>query len=279
MLFRLSHALCYTYEAPVLLAPQLLHLHPRPGLHLHVSSYALQISPQPSQVVLKLDAEGNPCHLLWFAGTPTDRLSIQMQATVENTLGNVFDFVIYPFENQQLPVTYTPEEQHLLQLYLKDSLPAEVHSFAARQAAEANGQTLPFLTGLNQTIRRSFHYEIREEGPARLPAETLALRSGSCRDYAVLYAACCQAQGLAARFVSGYYHGSPDEPQYLHAWAEVYLPGAGWRGFDPTQNLVAGLHHLPLAASALPERVSPLTGVYRGEAASRLQAMVQVNRL
>ena len=109
-------------------------------------------------------------------------------------------------------------------------------------------------------------------------------RKGSCRDYAVLFSALCRALGLATRFVSGYYVGVapvdvPNQTHHLHAWVEVYLPGGGWRGYDPTQHEVVAGNHIPLAASCLPEEITPVFGSYRGSATSELITKVSIERV
>jgi transglutaminase-like putative cysteine protease len=123
------------------------------------------------------------------------------------------------------------------------------------------GQPISFLTELNAQIHRECQYQIRETGAALPPGVTWSQRSGSCRDYAVLFAEACRAVGLAARFVSGYQEGDPDRrDRHLHAWAEVYLPGGGWRGFDPTQHAAVGDHYIALVASPLSTYTAPLSG-------------------
>jgi transglutaminase-like putative cysteine protease len=144
--------------------------------------------------------------------------------------------------------------------------------------------TSDYLSALNEFISSNFAYEIREEGNPNKPEFTLINRKGSCRDYAVLFSALCRAMGLATRFVSGYYIGVapvdvPNQTHHLHAWVEVYLPGGGWRGYDPTQHEVVSGNHIPLAASCLPEEITPVHGSYRGAASSLLTTNVFIERI
>ena len=137
---------------------------------------------------------------------------------------------------------------------------------------------------INEFIFKNFAYEIREEGAPNTPEVTLLSRKGSCRDYAVLFSALCRAMGLATRFVSGYYTGAapvdlPNQTHHLHAWVEVFLPGGGWRGYDPTQHEVVSGNHIPLAASCLPEEITPVYGTYRGAATSILTTNVFIERI
>jgi transglutaminase-like putative cysteine protease len=122
---------------------------------------------------------------------------------------------------------------------------------------------------LNQRIYDLVKVVIREDGEAYAPDETLRRREGACRDLAWLFVACCREAGLAARFVSGYQAGDPDtKDRYLHAWAEVYLPGGGWSGFDPTLGLAVADQHVVIAAAATPAGAAPVCGSFRGTGAT-----------
>ena len=136
----------------------------------------------------------------------------------------------------------------------------------AREVAQATGgDTLAFLGELNARLHRNLCVNARHEPGIRRPDQTLALGSGACRDAALVFIAACRATGIPARFLSCYQGDSPDGPEHdLHACAEVYLPGAGWRGFDPTLGLAVADTHLALCASPEPELTAPVTGTFRG---------------
>jgi transglutaminase-like putative cysteine protease len=142
----------------------------------------------------------------------------------------------------------------------------DVAAWAADQAAAVGGGATDFLVHLAATIHREFHHIGRPDGEALPPSQTLALRSGACRDTALLYVAACRSQGLAARFVSGYsMHHPPEVSEHeLHAWAEVYVPGGGWRGYDPSLGLAVADGHVVLAAAPDPRLAAPFSGHYRG---------------
>jgi transglutaminase-like putative cysteine protease len=166
-----------------------------------------------------------------------------------------------------------------LQSYLnRKGVTTYVDQTARQIAASVNWDTSSFLSELNKFIH-SFAYEIREEGDAYSPEKTLLERRGSCRDYSVLFMAMCRALGIASKFVSGYYFSDPNQPQYLHAWVNVYLPGGGWRGYDPTQNCLVSGRHIPLATSAMPNLISPIHGTFRGSAQSVFKAEVSVRKI
>jgi len=127
-------------------------------------------------------------------------------------------------------------------------------------------ETFMLLNQINRAIADGFRYQMREEPGVQPPAQTLECNSGSCRDFAALLMDACRHLGLASRFVSGYLHtpGSNTGNAATHAWAEVYLPGAGWKGFDPTSGEVTGNHHIAVAVARHPEAVPPVAGSYLG---------------
>jgi transglutaminase-like putative cysteine protease len=135
-----------------------------------------------------------------------------------------------------------------------------------QQGLEASGETYVLLDRLNRAIGKALGYAVREEPGVQSPAQTLERGQGSCRDYAALFMEACRHLGLAGRFVSGYLHAPATEAGRgaTHAWAEVYLPGAGWKGFDPTGGEVAGARHIPVAVARHPERIPPVAGSFRG---------------
>ncbi|MCB0549014.1 MAG: transglutaminase family protein [Phaeodactylibacter sp.] len=269
------HRLLYQYEAPVLLGPQRLNLWPRLSLHQRLIGHQLKISPEPSGLYSELDAEGNPSHWAYFNG-PADQLEIVLEMTVDCPPFDPHYFIIYPFEAAQLPFTYSGLLEQLLEIYKGPPFfePA-ITEWASNLLSEAAGQTVAFLTLLCQRIHEGFTYTLREEGPPHDPLDTFLNRRGSCRDLSTLMVAACQSVGLAARFVSGYaWTDREDAKNELHAWVEVYLPGAGWRGFDPTQGSAVSRRHVAVAASAYPERTAPVLGSYIGSAASTLKTEV-----
>lgn len=276
MNLRIHHQLLYQYSSAVKLDPHVLYLHPQPRPYLHVSRYNLLIEPTPTRLVQNMDVEGNVQHIVYYQ-QPTEQLIISAEIEITNSSGNPFNFLLYPFETLRLPIKYSETVRKLLQPYLVlEGVTTLVDQMARQLAAQVNWETMRFFTHLNAFICNNFAYEVRDEGSHLPPEHTLISRKGSCRDYVALYMAVCRTLGVAARFVSGYYYGQPDAPQYLHAWAEVYLPGAGWRGFDPTQNCMAGENHIPLASSSIPERVTPVWGTYRGSAKAHLLTQVSI---
>ncbi len=284
MITKIKHELTYKYSHGVYLEPHILYLHPRKSSLLTVLDFSLVVDPTPVQTSKNLDPEGNIQNILFFK-EPVENLSIKMNAVVETTEFNPFDFVFFPFDSKSLPLIYTHSYQKTLAPYLGlDGVTTLVDQTARQIASQGKWSTSTYLGNLNEFIFKQFAYEIREEGSPNLPEQTLIARKGSCRDYAVLFSAMCRALGLATRFVSGYYTGIapvdiPNQTHHLHAWVEVYLPGGGWRGYDPTQHEVVSGNHIPLAASCLPEEITPVFGTYRGSATSLLGTNVFIERI
>lgn len=271
MHLHVRHDSAYSYDHPVSLGPQTLYLYPRMYPYQRLLRYELLIDPIPSRIVRNIDVEGNVQQLVYF-DQPTNYLNVRVEVELESKEFNLFDFVLFPFETERVPFRYSTPEQDLLLPYLERvGVSERVESWARQLAAQANWQTVAFLMTLNQTIR-DFTYEIREVGAPYPPEQTLTLMRGSCRDYTTLFIASCRSLGIAARFVSGYLFGNPQQEHQLHAWVEVYLPGAGWRGFDPTEGLVVGNRHVFLTSTAKPELAAPISGTFKGQAMSTLHS-------
>jgi transglutaminase-like putative cysteine protease len=281
MTLKIVHELDYQYSNGVFLEPHYLYIHPKKSSLLSVISYQLDITPQPSSIVKNLDAVDNIQHIIFFKDI-TSSLNIKLTSIVETTEFNPLSFIYHPFESSFLPIKYSDALTKVLSPYLvKDGITTLIDQTARQLAASVDWNTTSFLTALNTYINQ-FAYEVREDGLPHSPEATLLNRYGSCRDYSVLYMALCRALGIAARFVSGYYYVEPEAPnqqQYLHAWVEVYLPGGGWRGFDPTQNCLVSGNHVPVGASAIPQMITPIFGTFRGNASGVFEAKVSVEEV
>lgn len=277
MNLKVRHALHYTYSEPVRLDPHTLYIYPRTYPHQKVVDYSLQITPAPSKVVMNVDAEGNAQQIAYFNPDLIRELVVTSEMTISLGQVNVFDFVLYPFATQKLPFLYEDREFKYLIPYLnKDGVTHDVNVFARFIADQSEWQTVPFLVTLSRYICENFSYSRRDSGVAYPPDETLKTKSGSCRDYSRLFISACRSLGVAARFVSGYLYGNPMQAHELHAWVEVFLPGAGWRGFDPTEGRAIINNHISLGASADFDRLAPVMGSYRGMANAVLETQVDI---
>lgn len=273
MRFRVVHSTDYLYDAPVALGPHIVRLQPRADGTLRLVGHELRVAPEPVMRSVGLDLNGNIVTHLWFAGTTT-RLSVESAFEVETLRTNPFDFVPAAAA-ARLPVDGPPE---LAACRAPRDQLADAVVALSDQLANACGQdTLRFLTTLNARLFETIEHDVRHYGEAYPPEKTLALGIGACRDIAMLFLAACRAQGLAGRFVSGYQAHSKRRERYLHAWPEVYLPGGGWRGFDPTRGLSIGDTHVAVAAAPVPAGAMPIEGSIIGAAQSRLTYHISID--
>ncbi len=270
-----QHQSSYRYPEPAALGPQLLRLRPANHARARVESYGLRVE-QPGEIRWQLDPSGNHVARLTFKdGVRIDRLDVLVELAVDIRPINPFDFYLDD-RAREVPFGYPREMEKDLAPFLETGDP----SFATGPLFEAflagvtrEGATVPLVSELCLAVNQRVRYVIREESGIFTPEETLAESRGSCRDSAVLLIAVLRRLGLAARFVSGYLiqltdEGMiPDAPKGvgrdvvdLHAWTEVYLPGAGWVGLDATSGLFCGEGHIPLACVAHPPFAAPLEG-------------------
>lgn len=268
MRYKIVHNTTYCYTQVVKLEPHTVRLRSRTDVTQALRSFAIEVDPEPAGISDIIDWEGNNLFRIWFQ-EPTDKLRISVSSEVETFRVNPFNYLLEPWAIK-LPIDYPASLLCQLQHYFQPlGTPTAIDPFAASLAREiwhkANGQTTTFVSQLNQRIYEHCQQEVRETGPP-LPASVVwNERSGSCRDLAMLYIEVCRAMGLAARFVSGYQEGDPDQSDRdLHGWAEVYLPGAGWRGYDPSLGLAVSDRHIVLVASAIQQHTTPIHGIVRG---------------
>lgn len=257
MRIRVRHLTSYRYSAPVRLGPQRLRLLPRDhGVVVREASIA--VDPMPATREEGIDLFGNRVVDVACDGV-TDRFVVESSFEVE-TSAPMATPILPP-----LPWAAPPADDFAIYRDTSD-LDASVQAFAAELAAAGGGHPMSFLERLNEALFSSTNRYIRGSGYAQTPAETLALGSGACRDVTVLFMAAARAQGIAARFVSGYQARAetPDGRRHLHAWPEVYLPGIGWRGFDPTHGLPAIDGHIAVAAGPDQRATMPVEGGFYG---------------
>ncbi len=269
MRIAVTHSTSYRYDAPVTQEPHTFRLRPRTDASQRLLSFQMQISPMPAGQSECLDRDGNVVLEAWF-DVPMTELAVQSSFEVETLRENPFDFLLSG--DGKLPLA--PDAA--MAVYLEPASDV-VSDFARMVAAQDGYSLLPFLTALNSELYGGFGHDVREHGPAHPPEHTLAERTGTCRDLAVLFCAACRSLGVPARFVSGYALGAESEDQSdLHAWAEVYVPGGGWRAYDPAQGLAVTTSHITVAAAADPLQAAPVSGNYRGAARAALQFAIAI---
>jgi transglutaminase-like putative cysteine protease len=270
MLLRIDHITEYRYRKSVGLTPHRLRLHPRglPGLRILRSE--LRIHPGEHTLRWSLDAEGNVIGLVTFPNE-SDRLRIESTLLLEQQITNPFDFLLEG-RALRLPLSYDERERQFLTPFLQSSDPESAREISLLlepflRGVSARDLTLDFLTAFNRAIPALFRYSLRHEPGVQTAEETITRREGTCRDFAHLFIESVRTAGLAGRYVSGYLCSSPGaiREDHTHGWCEVYLPGAGWRGFDPTNGVLAGAHHVAVATSLLAGDIPPVEGSYCGE--------------
>ena len=267
----LHHTTRYRYDRPVSLSPHIIRLRPAPHCRTPILSYSLRLTPHKHFINWQQDPHGNYLARLLFP-EKTQELSIEVDLVAEMSVLDPFNFFLEP-SAETSPFRYEPWLGKELAPFL-ELLPVgpKLREFLGTISREAR-RTNDFLVHLNRRLAKEITYIIRLEPGVQTAEETLTLGSGSCRDTGWLLVQVLRHLGLAARFVSGYLiqlapdvkslegpAGPSSDFTDLHAWAEVYLPGAGWIGLDPTSGLLAGEGHIPLAATPGPFSAAPVTG-------------------
>lgn len=276
MRFEVSHLTRYTYERPVLLEPLIVRLRPRSDIFQRLVSFDLAVDPQPEGMSEMVDAEGNALSQVWFLGVAS-MLALRTTFAVDTLRTNPYDYIVLDPDSLRVPMNYDVADRRALAHYLEPPGDPEVQAFAKDVLAASAGGATSFLGELCQRIS-SMTQEVRPTGNPMPAGQTLAMRRGACRDMAVLFIEACRAVGIAARFVTGYEMSDPGgNERDLHAWAEVYLNGAGWRGYDPAQGLAVADRHVAVAAAAGPAEAAPTHGSFRGtNVASTMETLITV---
>jgi uncharacterized protein (DUF2126 family) len=267
----LNHVTHYRYDRRVSLGPQLIRLRPAPHSRTRILSYSQRITPGEHFINWQQDPEANYLARV-VVPDKTAELRIEIDLTAEMAVLNPFDFFLDEYAGH-FPFDYQPAERRELAPYLVTHAATPRFGEYLAGLSRQRVRTIDFLVGLNQQLAKDIRYLIRMEPGVQTPEQTLGNASGSCRDSGWLLVQLLRHMGLAARFVSGYLiqlaadvkaldgpSGPPADFTDLHAWCEVYLPGAGWIGLDPTSGLLAGEGHIPLACTPEPSSAAPVSG-------------------
>lgn len=282
--YKIVHNTQYCFNGQVQLQPHTLRLRPKEGHELRIESSKLVISPS---AVLRWhqDAEGNSVATATFVES-TSMLTVQSEITIQQYNQSPFDFLVADYA-VDYPFHYNNNDSVLLSPYMwvNDNESSILANWINNiwQSGEII-QTFALLIRLNQRIYHSLSYQSREEEGVQSAEQTLSFCSASCRDSAALFITAARQLGFAARFVSGYmYSYSTSNPQgqsgTTHAWAEVFIPGAGWKGFDPSTGNIVGPEHIAVAVARLPESVPPISGAFNGVLGANMMVNVWVTEL
>lgn len=254
-------------------------LRPREGHEVHIEQSLLKISPAHSVRFIQ-DVYGNSIAVVDFT-EQTSELTVYSEVVLDHYESDPFDFQIEPVA-VWYPFFYPYETFLELSVLIQPVYPGDalhVQEWVRRFWQPGRMvETLALLQDLNRHINSGLSYKIRDEPGVQSPAQTLTGGSGSCRDFATLFIEACRGLHLAARFVSGYIlAGGPlGAGASTHAWAEVYLPGVGWKGFDPTLGVLTTAQHVPVAVSRHPELAMPISGMFYGPSSAFVDMRVNV---
>ncbi|MGC4028032.1 MAG: transglutaminase family protein [Steroidobacteraceae bacterium] len=286
----LHHLTHYRYDQPVVLAPQILRLHPAPHSRTKVLSHSLRVTPQRHFVNIQQDPYGNVLARFVFP-EPVSELKIEVDLVADMTVYNPFDFFVEE-EAETWPFEYPEALREDLSIYRRAEPAGELLERFLQGVDRSRQNTVNFVTALNARVQREIGYIVRMEAGVQTPEQTLARAQGSCRDSGWLLVQVLRHLGFASRFVSGYLiqlkpdlvsldgpPGTDHDFTDLHAWCEVYIPGAGWVGLDPTSGLLTGESHIPLAATPHYRNAAPIAGSYSGTARVAFEFDMRVSRL
>ncbi len=285
----LNHVTHYKYDRPIKIGAQVVRLRPAPHCRSNVVSYSLKVEPAQHFINWQQDPFANYLARLVFPEKTTE-FKVTVDLVVEMAVYNPFDFFLEP-EAENFPFQYNEAQRQELAPYLVTEPPTPLLAKYLEKIDRKERRTIDFLVWMNQEVQKDVRYLIRMEPGVQTPEETLTNASGSCRDSGWLLVQLMRHMGLAARFVSGYLiqlvpdvkaldgpSGTTVDFTDLHAWCEVFLPGAGWVGLDPTSGLLAGEGHIPLACTPSPSSAAPIEGLI-DEAEVEFSHHMQVTRI
>lgn len=278
MRLSIHHTTSYDYDREVVFHPHILYLRPRENPLLDIKSFELELTPSAQLRWMRDDFDNLPATATFTE--PGSRLEVVARCQVDIPDSSPFDFEVRDYA-LDFPFVYEPLHRSNLSLYLtppKEATQEELRAWLKQTVPIAPTDTVGWLFILAGALQRGLRYQVRHEEGIQSAAQTLTLQAGSCRDFAALFVACARTYGVAARFVSGYMF-DPQQgsaPGHMHAWVEVFLPGAGWRGLDPTHGIFCDNRYVPVAHAVVAESVNPIQGSFFSTTPAQVQLKTTV---
>lgn len=267
MIIKISHSTKYSFNKPVFLEPHTIRLSPKTNSTQKLHNFTIKIDPQPIGKSDCIDLFDNNSIILWFENLHKN-LTITTVSTVETLRHHPFDYIITDNSANTLPVSQKSSDSSIIKKYTTNEykINKNLKEIVDSILKQEKNQTLPFLSNLTSFIYKNFTQINRKHGEPLSPDKTIKECKGACRDFAVLFIEACRSVNLPTRFVSGYcYSNSKNTVDELHSWAEVYLPGGGWRGYDPSLGLAVDDSYVVIAAGINSKDVTPVSGSLRGD--------------
>jgi transglutaminase-like putative cysteine protease len=279
MNFKIIHETTYSFSDEVFLEPHYLRFRPKQTPFIDVTSFSIALKSEPEGHRVIEDEEHNVIDFCWFEKL-TKRFTIHAESSLQTKEYNPFNFIIHPDSFNTMPFTYSEHQSQILHASLQKSVLApELVDYANAILETSHFNTVTFITNLTIQIHKDFSVEYREDGPPLSPMHTFDIKKGSCRDLSWMQINLLRNLGIASRFVSGYFYFDMEKPTYeLHAWIEVFIPGTGWLGFDPSHGILTGNTHFPVASSSIAENTMPVSGGIRGSATSVMSTQLTIEK-
>jgi transglutaminase-like putative cysteine protease len=279
MNYKIIHETTYLFDDEVFLEPHYLRFRPKQTPFIDVTKFSISVNTEPQGHSVIEDEEHNTIDFCWFE-TLTNSLTIHVESHLETKEHNPFNFIVHPDSFNTIPFDYSDHQYQILFAALqKKALNQKLIDYASAVLDASQCNTVIFVTNLTTQIHQDFIVEYRESGAPMSPNKTFEIKKGSCRDLSWMQINMLRNYGIAARFVSGYFYFDMEEPIYeLHAWVEVFIPGTGWLGFDPSHGMLTGNTHFSVASSAIAENTMPVSGGIRGSATSQLLTQLTIER-
>ena len=266
--YKITHETTYQYSAPVFLEPHHFYFFPASRAHIRLIDFQINVSPDPAGLSARLDAEDNIYHQSWFLETQS-MLKINTLTVVD----------VAPFNPFDLLKEEGMDDHPILSLY-KDHVPLgqNLSNWILEKLKGENGDVLSCLSTCCRVVQNEWDHEVRYEENLMQPDECFSTKTGSCRDLSWMLIAAFRSLEIPARFISGYSH-NPElkEGHELHAWLEVWVPGAGWVAGDPSAGILINEQYIPVTSSYDPVLTLPVQGIYRGSADSQMITEVKID--